>query len=479
MLLRKPSITCILTLACGLLAPLALAQKTTEGPTGVTGTWAGTLQATPTVALRLIVKVSGAPGAFTGSMDSIDQGVQGIPLSDISLSGDLVSFDAPSVNGKYTGTLSADRKQITGKWSQGAGELPLTLTRTESVPPPVRPQEPKPPYPYWVKDVSFRNHAAGILLAGTLTVPKGAGPFPAVVLIAGSGPQNRDEDVMGHRVFLVLADYLTRHGIAVLRYDKRGVGKSTGDYANATTRDFTSDALAAAGYLKTVKSIDSKRIGLIGHSEGGIIAPLAATESRDVKFIVLMAGPGLTGEQILLRQSALIASGMGASKESVAAQRSLSEQIYAAVKSEPDDSKARAKILAIVDHATANLAPDAKRSSRAAAEKQAAEVTSPWFRFFLTYDPVPTLKKVKCPVLALNGSHDLQVPAKPDLAAIRAALKAGGNKDYTIKELPGLNHLFQESKSGLPAEYGQIEQTISPKALQVILRWIEKHTDIG
>ena len=467
-------------LACGALTPVALAQtaapEAAAAPKGVTGLWTGALD-TGAFKLHLLVHITGQADALAGTVDSLDQGAKDIPISTIALSGDTLHFEITAISGGFDGKRSADGTQFVGTWTQGGGTLPLTLTRTDHAPaPPRRPQEPKPPYPYTVKDVTFADAKGGVTLAGTLTIPTGSGPFPAVVLVAGSGPNGRDEDVFGHKIFLVLADYLTRQGLAVLRYDKRGIGQSTGNYTLATSTDFTDDALAGVQYLKTTPRIRHGLIGLIGHSEGGLIAPLAATRSRDVAFIVLLAGTGLTGEQILLRQSALIARGMGAPESAVAQQQALSGQIYAVLKTEPGDAAARRKIEALMTQATATLPPAAREASLKQSEAQTAMLLSPWFRFFLTYDPAPTLRRVRCPVLALNGSRDLQVPPQEDLAAISAALKAGGNADHTIQELPGLNHLFQPCLTGLPSEYATIEETFSPEALQGISGWIEKHT---
>jgi pimeloyl-ACP methyl ester carboxylesterase len=466
-----------LILALGLLTPIARGQEAADSPsTGITGNWLGSLD-TGAFKLRLLVKIAGQPAALTGTMDSLDQGATGIVISTLTLTGDTVHFEVPSIHGSYDGKRSTDGTKIVGTWTQGAGSLPLTLTKTDTPPAPRRrPQEPKPPFPYVVKDVTFPDTQGGVTLAGTLTQPLGTGPFPAVVLIAGSGPNGRDEEIFGHKPFLVLADYLTRRGIAVLRYDKRGIGQSTGSYALATSIDFTDDALAAVRYLKTLPQVRARQIGLIGHSEGGLIAPLAATRSQDVAFIVLMAGPGLTGEQILLRQSALIARGSGAPEAAITQQEALATRMYAVLKTDGSADVVRQKVQAIVTEATAALPPEARAAAAKQTDAQITTILSPWFRFFITYDPVPTLKRVHCPVLALNGSHDLQVPPKEDLAAIRDALKAGGNADYTVQELPDLNHLFQTCQTGLPSEYATIEETISPATLQGIAGWIGKHT---
>jgi pimeloyl-ACP methyl ester carboxylesterase len=309
--------------------------------------------------------------------------------------------------------------------------------------------------------VAYENELAGIQLAATLTIPPGQGPFRAVVLITGSGPQDRDESLAGHRPFLVLSDYLTRRGIAVLRADDRGVGKSGGKFAAATTADFATDTEAGVAYLKTQPEIDPKKIGLVGHSEGGIIAPMVAARDSDVAFIVMMAGAGVPGDQILAEQSLLISEAGGKSRPEAEKNAAREREILTLVKQEKDNAALREKLAALIP--------------RAQVDTQLGQIASPWFRYFIAYDPATALRKVACPVLAINGEKDLQVPPRQNLPAIRKALEAAGNKDFEIAELPGLNHLFQTAKTGSPAEYAQIEETISPVALEKIAAWILKH----
>jgi pimeloyl-ACP methyl ester carboxylesterase len=348
-----------------------------------------------------------------------------------------------------------------------------------------RPQEPKPPFPYDEEEVVYNNEKDRVQLAGTLTLPRTKGPFPAVLLITGSGPQDRNESVMGHKPFLVLADHLTRLGIAVLRVDDRGTGKSTGKFIEATSEDFAADALAGVEYLKSRKEIAPRRIGLIGHSEGGLIAPMLAVRSTDIAFIVMMAGPGLTGEEIITRQTRLISQAGGVSDELIAQNRDVQQRIFAIVKQEKDsvvaEKRIREEIKTFRELAGKIQAGSTEEQQKAvnliavAIESQAKLVVTPWFRFFLTYDPRTALTKVRCPVLAINGEKDLQVPAEENLAAIRQALEAGGNKDYEAINLPNLNHLFQTCRTGAISEYMQIEETISPSALETISKWILKH----
>lgn len=463
-----------LLLAAGLAAPTIGRAQTTPG---LAGDWIGTLKAGG-VEMRLLVHFRRqSDGTLAATVDSLDQGVSAIPFSLVRQTGGSVHLESTKIAATYDGVLDAKGEAITGQWTQTA-PIPLTLTRTAHPPQVNRPQEPKPPYPYAARDVLIHNVAASVTLVGTLTTPPGAGPFPAAVLIAGSGPHDRDETILGHKPFLVLADSLTRRGIAVLRYDKRGIGQSTGDYGQATTQDFADDARAAVTYLKTQPDIDAGRIGLIGHSEGGLIAPMVAAQSHDVSFLVLLAGTGLPGEEIMLRQAALIGRAGGASEAHLAREAALQGGLFEIVKTTPDPAAAQAKARALLTRSLAKMTAADKKEvgdPQAFIAAQSAAVASPWFRFFMTFDPATVLKQVACPVLALNGSKDLQVPPKEDLAAISAALKAGGNADVTTRELPGLNHLFQMAGTGAPSEYGRIEETMSPVALAAVGDWVTAH----
>lgn len=341
---------------------------------------------------------------------------------------------------------------------------------------PNRPQEPKEPYPYYSEDIHFKNQQAGIHLAGTLTLPKKKGIFPAVVLITGSGPQNRNEELAGHKPFLVLSDYLTKNGIAVLRYDDRGTALSEGDFKSATSVDLASDVESAIAYLKTRKEIDPKKIGLIGHSEGGLIAPLVATQSKDVAFIVMLGGPGIPGDKILQIQQKLIAEGSGVDKEEIKGTEEINKKIFDIVKKPSDIEQLKIDLRSNLQKFL-HKNPDFKKPGNMASDEfirlQIETYATPWMQYFIRYNPVNTLKKVKIPVLALNGEKDLQITPKENLNAIKKALRKARNKNMTIMELPDLNHLFQESETGAPQEYQKIEQTYSPMALKEVLHWLK------
>jgi len=298
-----------------------------------------------------------------------------------------------------------------------------------------------------------------------------------VVLITGSGPQNRDEELMGHKPFLILSDYLTRNGIAVLRYDDRGMFSSKGNFAKSTTFDFATDVESAVNYLKTRKEIDPKHIGLIGHSEGGIIAPMVAVKSKDVRFIILMAGTGVQGSELLIRQQEAIGKASGIKDEDLKKTAEINKEAYKIICNTTDTTKLKSELTAFLKlkakEVPASQMPKGMNEDELV-KMEMIQLNSPWMLNFIRYNPEPMLEKVKCDVLAINGDKDLQVDSKINLPAIENALKKGGNKKFTIKELPGLNHLFQECTTGLPKEYAEIEQTISPTALETMANWIKE-----
>ncbi|MBS0652525.1 MAG: alpha/beta fold hydrolase [Verrucomicrobia bacterium] len=341
---------------------------------------------------------------------------------------------------------------------------------------PLRPQEPKNAISYDVVEVKYSNLTANVTLAGTLTLPRSEKPSPAVLLIAGSGPIDRDETVFGHKPFWVIADHLTKQGFAVLRVDKRGIGQSTGNYVAATSEDFAADALAGVEYLKTRKEVDAKQIGLIGHSEGGLIAPMVAVKSNDVAFIVLMAGAGVTGEAIVYAQEALISRAMGVTEEQLSHQLDFQNQVLSVIKNESDLEKAENLLREIIAKQLANLPKEEQQTSADAMEAQMKRCNSRWFRYYLTYDPTTSLKRLKMPVLVINGELDSQVAPKQNLPVIAKTLEEAGNRNYRIIEFPKLNHFFQTCETGSILEYGKIEETIAPVVLDTLSDWILETT---
>ena len=447
-----------------------------EVPKALKGIWEGKIKVVADIELRLVVEVvQSKEGPLKATFQSPDQTPARLPIDPITLEGKALKFEVKSIKGKFAGKLNDAGTEAAGHWMQAGADFPLTLKKTDKVTALRRPQLPRPPFPYKAEDVTFENQAGGFRLAGTLTTPEGRGPFPAALLITGSGAQDRDESLLGHKPFLVLADALTRRGIAVLRVDDRGVGGSSGNIMAATSDDFAGDVSAGVAFLKSRSEIDPGRIGLVGHSEGGLIAPMVAARSPDVAYIVLMAGTGLTGSEILSLQGHLILKALGLTEERLKSQAETLKRLMAVVVAERDEEAATKKMGAILEEALAAL-PEAERKALGDSAKfiegQVTQLRSPWFRFFLAYDPRPTLAKVRCPVLAIIGERDLQVPPKENLAEIAKALKSAGNTRVTVREMPGLNHLFQTSKTGAPSEYATIEETMAPAALQAIGDWI-------
>jgi pimeloyl-ACP methyl ester carboxylesterase len=445
------------------------------------GIWQGKLKIQGTE-LRLIFRIQKeADDSYSATFDSPDQGAENISMDSAEVVDGQIVLTFKQAGLQVIGRIQPEGQQMLATLKQAGMELPLELKRVEKVEKPNRPQLPQKPYPYKSDEVTYQNEKAGITISGTITLPEGAGPFPAVLLITGSGAQDRDESIFEHKPFLVLADYLTRQGIAVLRCDDRGMGGTTGNLGDSTTAELAQDALAGVTFLKERKEIDPLQIGLIGHSEGGIIAPLAATQSKDIAFIVLLAGTGLTGEEILYMQGELLSRAMGVTEEKIQESRIDQERIYAVLKQNMDVESMEKELRRMYEQAMTKLSEEERKEEEvleAGLEAQLKQVLSPWFRYFLTYDPRPALQRVKCPVLALNGEKDLQVPPKENLAEIAKALKKGGNRDVTTLELPGLNHLFQTAETGATNEYGKIEETFAPSALKILGDWIRERVGL-
>ncbi len=463
-------------LAATILSALALAGAARPGAAAdLAGDWSGALSFNG-LQLHLVFHVAArAEGGWSATMDSPDQGARGVPVDEVAASGDSVRLGLRRLRAGFRGLAAGDT--LRGVWEQGGLSFPLVLARGVPAPPP-RPQTPVGPFPYDTLDVSVRNAAAGITLAGTLTEPRGGGPFPALLLITGSGPQNRDEELFGHRPFRLVADRLTRRGFAVLRLDDRGVGRSTGSFATATVEDFVADARAALAFLAARGEVDRARLGVLGHSEGGLVAASVAVPARGappVAFVVLLAGPGLPGDSILVLQGAALMRAMGQEPSLIEWNGRFQRALFRVVRAGGDTATVRRGLERAIDESLPGL-PAAYREAitRESLESQVRSMVSPWFRSFVTSDPRPALRSLRCPVLAMNGSKDLQVPAGPDLAAIAAALKAGGNPASRTIEMPGLNHLFQTAGTGLLAEYAAIEETMAPAALDTLTTWLER-----
>jgi len=437
---------------------------------GLDGVWEGIVTRNG-VDLRLVLRVNTGDQGTIATFDAPDMPVFDLPVVALSRDSETVGFKVPGASAGFDGVLSDDGSRLTGLWTfPGQPDTEVTFirggagsgTRTRH-----RPQAPKAPFDYRVEEVSFENPlAAGVRLAGTLTLPHGRGPFPAAILISGSGPQDRDETVFGHKPFAVLADHLTRNGIAVLRYDDRGFGASTGSHGVATSADFATDANAAARYLKARPEIDRDAIGFIGHSEGGMIAPIAAVDNDEVDFLVLLAAPGTNTGELTRTQNRLMARSRGVSEDYLDRTASVTDEIIAAVAAASDKEDARGKVRAL-------LTPEALETLGVPESRKDVVVqqyTTNWLRYFLRYDPPTFFHRIDVPVLALNGSLDLQVPASENLAGIAASL--AHNRDHTIRELEGLNHMFQTAETGALGEYADIAETFAPAALEIVAHWI-------
>jgi len=403
--------------------------------------------------------------------------MSGIPADEIIFNDPELIINFKALASGFNGKISADRKTLEGEWKLQKMTAPLKLEKAEGKSPKkARPQDPVKPYPYVEEEVSYQNTKAGITLAGTLTMPKSGGSFTTVLLITGSGQQDRNEEVFNHRPFHVLADHLTRQGIAVLRVDDRGIGGSTGDFKNSTTLDFADDVRAGINYLKSRKEINPDRIGLIGHSEGGMIAPMVAADSDEVSFIVLMAGPGVSGKKLLILQSTYFSRTRGVGERAIELTNQFSELLYDVIESESANdvaeekmfSKAREFINALSEKDQELLDIDVDKIG-----PQVKQFLSPMMRCWLFIEPAEWLSKVSCPVLAINGGKDTLVPPKENLTAIENALKSGGNTKYTIKVFEEMNHAFQKAQTGLPPEVATIEETISPEVLALLGDWIK------
>jgi hypothetical protein len=409
------------------------------------------------------------------TLDVPAQGAVNLPLGRVTFKDDTLTVDAPMIKGQYQAVFSGD-SALTGTWTQLGRKYPLDLKKNAAPVTYNRPQEPKKPYPYKEEEVTFRNNVENFDLAGTLTLPEGPGPFPAVVLITGSGQEDRNETVFAHKPFLVIADYLTRNGIAVLRYDDRGFGESKGNAANSTSLSFADDAAAAVSYLLGRPEINPKKIGLAGHSEGGLIAPIVASKNNNIAFIVSLAGPGVSGYDILSKQTRDILAVSGSSEQEIEEAWATNSNLFKIVMAQPDQRKAAKEAMEWYskDLDAKGLTPDERKDKMAAFAQGIGQVNNPWMRYFLSTDPAVFWKAVKCPVLALNGDKDLQVNSELNLPAIKTAVISGGNKKVKTVILPGHNHLFQHCTTGAPAEYTTIEETFSPEALDIITKWIKK-----
>ncbi|MBC8151727.1 MAG: alpha/beta fold hydrolase [Bacteroidetes bacterium] len=463
---------------------LVLLSFGAQGQTSLTPSqWQGQIGS---VRLILVIDATVASHSPTGHFESPDQTEEHIPITDLRITADSLIATAPLIGGTFSSRFSPDQRSLVGVWQQGNASLPLTLRRLEK---PVvkskRPQTPVPPFPYRSDSVQYYNADKSIHFGATLTYPNPSHQptrvgLPAVILITGSGPQDRDETVFRHKPFAVIADHLTRHGFAVLRVDDRGVGQTTGSFRQATSADFANDVLASIAYLKTRSDIDAKKIGLIGHSDGGLVAPLVAVRSSDVAYIVSLAGVGVKGSELLKKQ---IATSNRLEGMSPSAQVATAQVMNALIDRAADTalSTTRADLQAVYGHWKQTQPVDSLTSTGLTDQSAKAFISSllsPWMQYFLRYDPAPTLRKIRIPLLAMNGEKDYQVDATDNLSGFTTNLKKAGNKRYQIVSMPGLNHLFQTASTGGESEYAQLEETFSPRALTKMTEWLKEQVGI-
>ncbi|WP_445453410.1 alpha/beta hydrolase family protein [Flavobacterium sp. 25HG05S-40] len=454
--------TTVFTIICFFCLSFVFSQE-------IGGSWGGALDV-PGMKLPLVFNIKQNGSQFTSTMDSPMQSVKDIPITQTTFEKNELTLTSANMQFQFKGTLNVD--QIKGTFTQGQMSLPFVLSRKkegESIL--KRPQTPQPPFNYKIEDVTFTNPIDKNTLAGTLTTPSNANTFPVVVLISGSGQQNRDSEIFGHKSFWIIADDFAKKGIGVLRVDDRGTGSSNGATMTMTTQNFAEDTNAAVEFL-TKKGFTN--IGLIGHSEGGIIAPMVASKNPNVKFIISMAGPGIPIDELLVLQTNAIAKVSGATEEELKSSEATNRKIYSLVKNyNGTDLQTEVKNIYMADmqKLPKEQQPSAEEMAKTA-EQESQKITIPWFTYFIKINPDVYWSKLKIPVLALNGSKDLQVISKENLAGIKASLDKAKNKKIEVVEFPNLNHLFQEAATGSVAEYGQLEQTIAPAVLEKMSSWI-------
>lgn len=443
------------------------------------GIWKGKIAA---FELTIVFHINEKDGKLSASMDSPDQGANGIPCDQVTVTGKNIVISVTSIGGNYTGTISSDGKTIKGKWNQGGGSFDLDLGRNGIPATKPKAQTPQPPFDYEVEEVEYDSENRTVHLVGTLTRPKGEGRFPAAILVSGSGQQDRDESIMGHKPFAVIADRLTKLGFAVLRVDDRGTGKSKGEVRSATSADFARDVARGIEYLKSRKEIDTNRIGLVGHSEGGLIAALLA-ERKDIHYMVLLAGPGIPGSALLAEQGEQLLLQSGVSPEAVknylpfyrrmidlSAAGGDSANLAANIRSEYHAWKAKSNHDLVKQVGFSDIA-----NAEAVLQNLINSFTARWMQYFLASDAAALLENTRAKVLALNGEKDVQVLPTSNTEGLRKALSKSKSTSYEVKVLPGLNHLFQTCRQCTVMEYGMLEETFSETALTEMTNWLQKN----
>ena len=412
--------------------------------------------------LEMGFNIKAVENGFSATLDVPAQGANDIPVDETTFQDNRLQMTMSALDASYSGELKGNI--IEGEFTQRGMAFPLNLEKGVKETQQARPQDPKPPFNYRIEEVTFRNEKEGFDLTGTLTIPEGDGPFPTMVLVSGSGQQNRDEELMNHRPFWVIADYCARHGIAVLRYDDRGVDGSGGEVESATSLDFSYDAEAAFDFLRNQKLIDASRVGILGHSEGGIINFMVAARRPEVAFLVSLAGPAVNGVEVLKEQQKAILRASGMTEEAVEFSSNANAQLFEVVETSSSREEADSLLRQLVKGWGYN---------EELTEQTVGQMASPWMYYFLKYDPTEAIVKTNCPALLLNGSKDLQVLASQNLPAYEKIITEHGKTNLTLREMPDLNHLFQHCETGSPNEYFTIDETISPEVLELIVEFVK------
>lgn len=412
--------------------------------------------------MEMAFNIKAAENGYSATLDVPAQGAYDVPVDKTVFQDNHLQLTLSAMGANYSGTLKGEA--IEGEFTQHGMAFPLNLARGEKETPKARPQDPQPPFNYRAEEVTFTNKKEGNTLAGTLTIPEGDGPFPAVVLVSGSGQQNRDEELMNHRPFWVIADYLSRQGIAVLRYDDRGMGGSGGEVENATSLNFSYDAEAAFDFLRNRKEIKASQVGILGHSEGGIINFMVSARRPEVAFVVSLAGPAVNGVELLIAQGEAINRASGMTDEMIAFSSTASRQMYDIIEASNDRREADSLLRQLVK---------GWGYGEELTEQTVSQLTMPWMYYFLKYDPTEAIVKTNCPALLLNGSKDVQVVAAQNLPAYEQIITEHGKTNMTLREMPSLNHLFQHCETGSPNEYFTIDETISVEVLEMIVGFVK------
>lgn len=453
--------------------------------------WVGLINASgQRVEIRLNLDLDSASN-YTSSWDIPAQKTFGLPSTKTEWDGNLLYIEIKRLAISFTGRLTADGLKIQGIWGQSGGKFPLNLepfVEGKVWPIIVKPQTPQGPYPYSSEDFVYQGQKTKLKYGATLTFPKDSLKHPLLILITGSGAQNRDETLFDHKPFAVMADYFTKNGYVVMRVDDRGVGKSNGVFLASTSADFALDVEEHLNYAKKLAQVDSTKMGLVGHSEGGLIAQMVSSRNKDVAFVVMLAAPGVDIPDLMVSQNELILNSGGLSKETIQAYLPLYRSIIQTIKEAPSKSEAVDQTTRLVKDWVAKTDSDIVKNTTNISSESDIKVfvnsfvetlSSKWWKYFLSYRPAPFLEKISVPVLAINGSNDIQVLAALNLTGIKEALTAGNNKYFTIKSFKGLNHMFQKCKACNLAEYGELDTTIEPEVLSFINTWLENAKTIN